>query len=180
MAGASGSIIYLNDDNEESLPDFGKFGVDFLFKYRGFSMLGEFAMTHAKVPGDITQRVRNDGSISRNFNGDVENYVKARMMLGAAYNLQMGYLFSSNTSVDVRYTHIRANTHSFLNNGTFYNRPNYYTIGLSQHFANNYGLKVQASATYVDAAPGSNDINGAGNPITGDEVIARLSSTLAF
>ncbi|WP_445755973.1 hypothetical protein [Polaribacter sp.] len=38
----SGAILYLDANNEESLPDFSKFGIDFLFKYRGFSALGEF------------------------------------------------------------------------------------------------------------------------------------------
>ena len=176
----SGNIIYLNDADEESLPNFGKFGVDFLFKYRGFSMIGEFATTHASVPDDITQRVRNNGTISTTFDGGVENFVKGRMMLGTVYNIQMGYLLPFNTSIDLRYTHLRANTHSFLNNGTFYNRPNYFTFGLSQYFTDNYGLKIQGSLTFVDAASGSNDRRGAGNLITGDEVIARLMTTLAF
>ena len=174
----SGNIIYLNDDNEERLPNFGKLGVDFLFKYRGFSAIGEFATTHASIPDDITQRVRNDGSISRTFTGGVNNLVRGRMMLGTVYNIQLGYLLPSNTSIDLRYTHLRANTHSFLNNGTFYNRPNYFTFGASQYFTDNYGLKIQASITFVDAASGSNDINS--EPITGDEVIARLMTTLAF
>lgn len=180
----SGSILYLNANNEFSLPDYEKIGVDFLFKYRGFSALGEFVTTRAYVPTDITQRIRNDGSITDGFlvNGvqDVENYVKGRMMLGTGVQVQMGYLFKNRFSVDARYTNLTADEHSFLNNATFYNRPNYYTFGLAQHFGKFYGAKVQVSMTYVDVNPGSNDIFGAGSPMTGNEWIFRLITSIAF
>jgi hypothetical protein len=61
---ASGAIIYLDENDQESLPDYTKYGIDFLFKYKGFSALGESIKSTAVVPDDITQRVRNDGSIS--------------------------------------------------------------------------------------------------------------------
>jgi len=178
----SGSILYLNDANEESLPDYTKYGADFMIKYKGFSMLGEYIKTEADVPKDITQRVRNNGSTSTTFdvNGsqDVENYVKGRMMLGTAYNIQFGYLFKNGFSVDGRYTQLEADDNSFLNNGTFYNRPEYYTIGLGKYLARNYGAKIQASYTYVRANPGINDLNG--SPIAGDEWIARLIVTFSL
>ncbi|WP_268224076.1 porin [Sinomicrobium oceani] len=178
----SGSILYLNDRNEEELPDYIKLGVDFMFKYQGFSMLGEYVKGSAKVSKDITQRVRNDGSVSSGFEIDgqqhVANYIKNRMMLGEGYNIQAGYIFTNLISVDARYTHLRADKYSFMNNGTFYNRPNYYTIGVSKYLSRNYGAKIQASFTYVDAAPGSND--NAGNPIDGNEWVGRLILTIGF
>jgi len=178
----SGSILYLNDANEESLPDYTKYGADFMIKYKGFSMLGEYIKTEADVPKDITQRLRNNGSTSTTFdvNGiqDVENYVKGRMMLGTAYNIQLGYLFKNGFSVDGRYTQLEADDNSFLNNGTFYNRPEYYTIGFGKYLARNYGAKIQASYTYVRANPGINDLNG--SPIAGDEWIARLMLTFSL
>lgn len=178
----SGAIIYLNDEGEESLPDFVKFGVDFLFKYRGFSMLGEFVQTSASVPDDITQRVRNDGSVATTFpiNGEenVENYVKNRMMLGKGYNIQAGYIFKNRISIDARYCHLDGDEFSFLNNGTFYNRPNYYTIGLGKFLSRGYGMRIQGSVTYVDAAEGSRDIKG--DPLSGNEWIARVMTTIAF
>ena len=48
-----GDIVFLNSDQEESLPDYQKYGVDFLFKYKGFSMLGEYLNTKANIPSDI-------------------------------------------------------------------------------------------------------------------------------
>ena len=178
----SGAILYLNDADEESLPDYTKYGADFMIKYKGFSVLGEYIKTEADVPTDITQRVRNNGSTSTTFdvNGiqNVENYVKGRMMLGTAYNIQLGYLFKNGFSVDGRYTQLEADDNSFLNNGTFYNRPKYYTIGLGKYLSRNYGAKVQASYTYVKANPGINDLNG--NQIAGDEWIARLMVTFSL
>ena len=100
------------------------------------------------------------------------------MMLGQGYNIQFGYMFKNLVSVDARYCHIEGDDYSFLNNGTFYNRPNYYTLGVSKYFQKSYGFKVQASLTYVDCAPGSNDYTG--TLMSGDEWIGRVMTTFAF
>ncbi|MDY0781428.1 porin [Tenacibaculum sp. IB213877] len=182
----SGTRIYLDENGKESLPNYTKIGADFLFKYQGFSMLGEFVKSYASVPSDITQRILDSGSISTNFeigkdeNGnsiqDVENYVKGRMMLGEGYNIQAGYVFKSGISLDGRFTHLEADEYSFLNNETFYSRPNYYTIGLSKYLGRNYGAKIQTSVTYVDTAINDTD----GNPIDRNELIGRLMLTFSF
>jgi hypothetical protein len=178
----SGAILYLDNNNREMLPDFAKIGIDFLFKYRGFSMIGEYVKTRAYVPEGIAQRVRVDGSTSSSFdvNGiqDIPNYIKGRMMLGTGYNLQMGYLFKNKVSLDARYTHIMADAHSFLNNGTFYNRPNYYTLGLSKMLGRNYGTKIQADVTYVANKGGIN--NSKGLPVSGNELLTRFIMSYAF
>ena len=185
-------LFYLNVNDEESLPDYTKYGVDFLFKYKGFSALGEYIKSTSKVPTDITQRVRTNGTITPDFlapytdgnNGDLNdmiNYVKGRMMLGSAYNIQMGYLFKNGFSVDSRYTHLIADENSFLNNETFYNRPNYYTLGVSKLLGRNYGFKVQASVTYVDGSLGINhDLDTDTPAIFEDEIIFRLITTISF
>ena len=181
----SGRIIYLNANDQESLPDYTKYGVDFLFKYKGFSALGEYIKSSAEVPSDITQRIRNNGSISESFLvnevQDVDSYVKGRMMLGSAYNIQMGYLFKNGFSVDSRYTHLIADENSFLNNETFYNRPNYYTLGIGRLLGRNYGFKVQASVTHVDGSLGINhDLDTNTPAIFEDEIIFRLITTISF
>ncbi len=178
----SGDILYLNDSLQESLPNYTKFGIDFLFKYKGFSMLGEFVSASATVPSDISWRVRNDGTIASTFdvNGvkNVENYVKGRMMLGQGYNLQAGYIFRKLYSIDARYTHLKADEYSFLNNGTFYNQPNHYTLGISKYLTKGYGFKIQTSLTYSELAIGSNDIYG--QPVSGGEWTYRLITSIAF
>ena len=99
-------------------------------------------------------------------------------MLGEAYNIQGGYIFKSGISIDGRYTHLKADENSFLNNATFYNRPNYYTIGISKYLSRNYGAKIQADWTYIDGSKGIN--NNAGELIPGNEHLARIMLTFAF
>jgi hypothetical protein len=181
----SGSIIYLNEFGQQSLPDYTKYGIDFLFKYNGFSALGEYIKSSSTVPTNIIERVRNDGSTSSSFlvNGiqDVESYVNGRMMLGEAYNIQMGYLFKSGITIDSRYTHLKADDNSFLNNATFYNRPNYYTLGIGKLLGRNYGAKIQGSITLVDGSLGVNhDNDNATDPVFKDELLFRLITTISF
>ena len=181
----SGSILYLNELGQQSLPDYTKYGIDFLFKYNGFSALGEYVKSSSTVPTDIIERVRNDGSTSSSFlvNGvqDIESYVKGRMMLGEAYNIQMGYLFKSGITIDSRYTHLKADDNSFLNNATFYNRPNYYTLGIGKLLGRNYGAKIQGSITFVDGSLGVNhDNDTATDSVFKDELLFRLITTISF
>ena len=181
----SGSILYLDESGQQSLPDYTKYGIDFLFKYNGFSALGEYIKSSSTVPTNIIERVRNDGSTSSSFlvNGvqDIESYVNGRMMLGEAYNIQMGYLFKSGITIDSRYTHLKADNNSFLNNATFYNRPNYYTLGIGKLLGRNYGAKIQGSITLVDGSLGVNhDNDTATDPVFKDELLFRLITTISF
>jgi len=200
----SGRIVYLNDvngngaldDGEERLPDYAKFGIDFMFKYKGFSVIGEyhksFASNIAKdinlrsdIYGDdvsvLTDRFRGRvNPTSSNFRDYMpQEYVRRQMMLGEAYNIQAGYLFKNGLSVDARYTHINADTHSFLNNATFFNRPDYYTIGLSKYLNRSYGAKIQASYTWINAGE-FGIFNNQSEVLPGDEGLFRLILTLAF
>ncbi len=179
---ASGTILYLNKDFETRLPNYQKMGMDVLFKFKGFSLLAEWMNGRATVPNDIRYRVRTDGTTSSSFliNGieDMTNYVKSRMILGSVYNVQGGYIFKKKYSIDARYTHFDAATFSFLNNATIYNRPNYYTLGLTKFFNRSYGLKIQAAFTYVDAALGALDIKG--NVIQKNEYLTHVIATFSF
>ncbi len=200
----SGRIVYLNDvndngvldDGEERLPDYAKFGIDFMFKYKGFSVLGEYHKSFAtNIANDINLRSDIYGPdvsvLTDSFRGRVnptsdnfrdyttKEYVRRQMMLGEAYNIQAGYLFKNGFSIDARYTHINSDTNSFLNNGAFFNRPNFYTLGVSKYLSRSYGAKIQASYTYVEAGEfGVFNNDSELNP--GDEGIFRLILTLSF
>ncbi len=178
----SGQILYLDVNNKELLPDYSKFGIDFLFKYKGYSVLGEYINASSRVPNGITQRVRTDGTTSPDFlvNGiqDVEKYINGRMMVGKGYNIQGGYIFKNNISIDGRFAHLEPEANSFLNNATFYNRSHYYTLGITKYLARNYGAKIQLDCTYINAKPGSTSVNAL--PIKGDEILTRLMTTISF
>ncbi|MES2389792.1 MAG: porin, partial [Bacteroidota bacterium] len=178
----SGQVLYRDSLGKEALPDYAKFGADFLFKFRGFTMLGEYVNANAIVPATITQRVRNDGTVSTAFlvNGvqNVSDYVKGRIITGSAVNVQAGYLFSSGISVDGRFTRMMPATNSFLTNGTFYNRSKYYTVCVGKYLSRNYGAKLQASFTYTKAEPGT--LSVLGTTITGNELSGALQLTIAL
>ena len=155
----NGDFIYytLNGtDTSYQLPDFFKFGADILFKYRGFSLIGEFVQTKAFIPDGITHRndrYNNPNNLTTNFRTySPADYVRTQMMLGSGLNLQAGYIFKSLFSIDGRFTSLRPDELSFLNNSLFYNRNKYYEIGVSKFFTKNYTFKLQASYRIIDDA----------------------------
>lgn len=180
----SGTILYLDSNNQETLPDYVKLGADFLFKYQGFSLLGEYVNATSRFNSDITQRVRNNGSISDSFTDEnnvpieIQKYVSGRMILGDAFNIQGGYVFKNNVSVDGRFSHIKPEANSFLNNATFFNRSHFYTLGITKFLSRGYGAKIQMDCTYINAKQGSNGLNG--SPINGNEIIGRIMTTITF
>ncbi len=178
----SGIILYLDSLGNETLPDYQKIGVDFLFKYRGFSVLGEYVKSSATVPGAIKQRVRTDGTSASTFlvNGiqDIPNYVKGRMILGEGFNIQAGYLFLNGFELNARFTQVKPDDNSFLNNPTFFNRPEYYSICASKYFGRNYGAKIQASLTYNKAETGT--LSVVDTPIIGNEISGSVMLTISL
>lgn len=173
-----GAILYLDENDKEALPDYLKLVADFQFKYMGFSLLGEFAKSWAKVPSSITQRVRNDGTTSTDFDGNTKDYIKARMMLGTGYNIQAGYMFRNGFSIDARYTHFNPDEHSFMNNELYFNRNNFYEIGVSKYLTKTYAIKLQASVVFVDNEPGSKNINSV--VIDGNETVFQTMIQISF
>ena len=152
-----GAILYLDANLDPLLPNYAQVGVDGLLKYRGFSLLAEWIQAQAYVPEGIAYRVRNDGSVASTFEidgvNDVSAYVRNRMMTGSGFNVQAGYVLPSNWSVDVQATQLNPADFSFLRNGAFYDRPQYYTIGFTHYASRWYGLKHQLSATWNAVGP---------------------------
>ena len=105
------------------------------FKYRGFSIMAEYADRDADDP----VAKNSDDSLT----GDVVN-------IGNATNIQMGYIMPSNLSVTGRYTNI-----NFDSIVTSNNKLTQYTLGLSKYVAK-HKLKVQTDITYEDSVS-SND-----------------------
>ncbi len=182
----SGSILYLDSSGREALPDYQKFGIDFMAKYRGIMLMGEYLKATATVPGSINQRVRNDGSTATTFpvatsTGEVQDiaaYVKNRMILGSGLTLQGGYFFRNGLSLDARFARLVPAKYSFLTNPTFYNRSEYYTLGASYYLGRNYGAKVQASATLIQ--PKGDASTPTGERISSKEISAILMFTFSL
>jgi hypothetical protein len=176
---SSGDILYLDADQRHALPDYGKFVADFLFKYRGFYLLGEYAKTWADVPDDIVYRVRNDGTLATTFDGGVENYVKGRMMLGSGLNVEASYLFPRLlASAGARYTRLFPDENSYLNNTLYYNRNSVYEISAAKYLTRSHAVKIQASLAFVDAGEGSRDAHD--RVITGNETMFQCLLQVSF
>ncbi len=156
----NGTILYKALDSKPNgydLPSMGKLTADFMFKYRGFSLLGEFAKTWAYVPSSIAVRVRADGTTTTTFpvdpatgeNGtgpdDMDAYVRNRMMLGTGYNLQGGYMLRSLWSIDARYSHFDPDKYSYMRNNMYYMRNDIYDLGVTKYLTKSYAAKIQAT-----------------------------------
>ncbi|MDR0766102.1 MAG: porin [Odoribacteraceae bacterium] len=175
----SGDILYMDAEQRYSLPGYGKFVADFLFKYRGLYLLGEYARTWADVPGDIAYRVREDGSLATTFDGGVDAYVKGRMMLGSGINIEASYLFPRLlASAGARFTRLFPDEHSYLNNTLYYNRNTVYELSAAKYTSRSHAVKLQASVARVAAGEGNRDV--AGNVFTGPEILFQCLLQVSF
>ena len=103
--------------------------MDAMFKYKGFSLMAEYADRDAEDPF----AKNSDGSLT----GDI-------VQVGTGFNLQSGYLLSKTVEVSGRYTNI-----SLDKNITGKGAENQYTLGLSKYIAG-HSLKVQTDVSYTD------------------------------
>ncbi|MCK0161041.1 porin [Allomuricauda sp. F6463D] len=110
---------------------------DVMFKYRGFSFMGEFANRDA------------DNPIALNSNGTQTGDV---VQVGKGLNLQSGYLFTNNWEVSARFTSVKLDY-----NITGANPEEQYTLGLSK-FIVGHKLKVQTDFSYLNVDNGLDEL----------------------
>ncbi|MEH6679734.1 MAG: porin [Sediminicola sp.] len=101
---------------------------DLMFKYRGFSLMGEYALRNADDP------------IAKNSDGTETGDV---VQEGSGSNLQAGYLFDNNWEVSMRQTHISWDDEA-VGNGD----ETQYTFGISKYLVG-HKLKVQTDLSYL-------------------------------
>lgn len=102
--------------------------IDAMFKYKGFSFMGEYAYRNANDP------------IAKNSDGTETGDV---VWVGNGLNLQSGYLLTNNWEVSGRFTNIDLDTTI-----TGRNLENQYTLGLSKYIVG-HKLKVQTDLSYL-------------------------------
>jgi hypothetical protein len=111
--------------------------VDAMFKYQGFSLMGEYANRDAKDP------------IAKNSDGTPTGDV---VQVGNGINLQAGYLFPSNWEVAGRFTNIKLDEAL-----TGANPEAQYTLGLSKYIVG-HKLKVQTDLSYLSVDNGTDEL----------------------
>jgi len=128
--GNLGSFFFGDDKNYKTLYT----GIaDLMFKYKGFSLMGEFAIRGTDGRNPILYYA--DGSKAGTY------------FTGSAISVDAGYLCKSNYEFAVRYTKLRT-SHSAVGND-----ENQYVLGFSKYIAG-HSLKVQSDIGYqqIDGA----------------------------
>jgi len=113
--------------------------VDAMFKYKGFSFMGEYANRDAKDP------------IAKNSDGTETGDV---VRVGNGVNLQAGYLLRKNWEIAARYSDI-----NFDQEITGRNPVDQYTLGLSKYIVG-HKLKVQSDFSYLSVQDGVDSVLG--------------------
>ncbi|MBK7343628.1 MAG: FmdC precursor [Saprospiraceae bacterium] len=117
--------------------------VDGIFKYRGFSLLSEYAyrtvtdMDIPDEPADYPVELIDDNN---------RTYTT-----GYGIMVQSGYLFKNNWEVACRYTYVKPDA------GQSFNETTEYTLGVSKYFVGN-SLKIQSDIS-LSESPGMSDPN---------------------
>lgn len=137
-----GDFLLYGTDGDINLPDYTQVYIDILMKYKGFSLLAEYA--DASVDG-IGVAFVDEASTTLLAPGEISQ----RLALGESYNVQLGYVLQSGWSLDVR---AQSSTPEFDTVPDSVLRDySSYTLGVSKYFkANN--LKMQAAFTSIDYA----------------------------
>jgi hypothetical protein len=111
--------------------------IDLMFKFNGFSLMGEYAERDSSDP------------IAKNSDGTPTGAV---VQVGKGINLQGGYLFPSNWEVSGRYTNIKLDETI-----TGANPQTQYTLGLSKYIVG-HKLKVQTDLSFLSEEGGPDQL----------------------
>lgn len=126
---------YMVNDTGFFKTDISTLFLDAMFKYQGFSLMGEYGHRSA------------DDAFAKNSNGTLTGDA---VNIGDGFNLQAGYLFPSNFQVVGRYTTID------LDDQITEVMENQYTFALSKYIVK-HKLKVQTDLSYTDMNLGLDD-----------------------
>jgi phosphate-selective porin OprO/OprP len=111
--------------------------VDAMFKFNGFSFMGEYA---DRTAGDAFAK-NSDGTLT----GD-------KVEIGKAINLQSGYLFKNNYEIAARYTQIDLDK-TISNKGA----QKQTTLGISKYIVG-HKLKIQTDVSYLGVENGTDEV----------------------
>lgn len=127
-------------------PDYRQLYGDVLIKYRGFSLLGEYAISTATGLEDMYTTVTSDALLPT----EISEYLN----LGTAFNIQLGYVTQWDYALDLRYSQVNQEFEENLS--SLVRNSNAYSIGISKYFVGN-ALKVHGGFTSLQR-DGSNRV----------------------
>lgn len=127
--------LYMVNDMGFYHTDINPIFIDAMFKFNGFSFMGDYANRTGK------------DHIAKNSDGTLTDQV---VQVGNGQNLQTGYLFKNNWEISGRYTNIKLDE-----NITGRNPASQCTFGLSKYIVE-HKLKVQTDLSYLNLDGGTN------------------------
>ena len=133
--GFAGNYMFNNDGDALYETDQTTIFVDAMFKYKGFSFMGEYAKRSA---GDEIA-INSDGTLATDADGNQTGDI---VLTGNAVNLQAGYLFKSNYEIAARFTTLD------FEDVTGGLPTAQYTLGVNK-FVVGHKLKVQSDISYT-------------------------------
>lgn len=128
--------FFKNADGDYLGKDLNVFFADLMFKYRGFSLMSEYA--HKRTGDGVPEVTDAAGTLVGTF------------FTGRGVNTQLGYMLPSNWELAGRYTTINP----FANVSS---DEKQYTFGISK-FISGHKLKVQTDFTYIDIVSGNDNL----------------------
>jgi hypothetical protein len=140
-------FMFYDANGFNELPSYSQVFIDLLIKYKGFSLLAEYANASANgLDQNYTDQAGQDILIP----GQISSF----LVLGDSYNVQTGYVTKNGYGFDARFgsstPEFRGVSDSVLDD------MDSYTFGLSKYFKGN-NLKLQASYTNISKASSSYD-----------------------
>lgn len=140
-----GNFLLYNANGSHNLPDYSQIYIDFLLKYQGFSVLGEYANTSAS---NLNKTYTDKDGKELLIPTQISEY----LFLGNSFNIQTGYVTKKGFSFDARY---ESTTPEFKTNGnSLLKDSSAFSLGISKYFDNN-NLKIQTSYTNRSIASGN-------------------------
>ncbi|WP_185154673.1 hypothetical protein [Dysgonomonas sp. 511] len=134
-----GDFALYTKEGKEKLPDYRKLYADIMFKYQGFSLLGEYGNTSAARLAGLYTASNQTGQL---VPGEISSYLN----LGDSYNIQMGYALRNGFALDLRYTKVKP---EFKESNSLLQDMSAYDATLSKYFVDNR-LKIQGGFSYLD------------------------------
>ncbi|NME71644.1 porin family protein [Flammeovirga aprica] len=141
-----GDFQLFDENGKEKFPNYGKFYIDLLLKYKGISFSADFVNSFAYSKKDIYSSPQ---AVIR-FTGEE---VSSKYVLGTAFNAQADYLFSNQWGINIRYTTLMPEYENY--DQSILQKEDWYTLGVGKYFKGD-ALKIQAMGSFIDGKDSTN------------------------
>ena len=130
-----GDFILYDDSGDELFPDYSQLFLDLNLKYRGFSLVLEYADAFASG----LDQIYTDPNA---FNLLIPQQISEYLVVGDSQGIQFGYFTKNGISIDLIYENLNPEFDSYLS--SVLRKSSNMGVGVSKYLAGN-NLKIQAS-----------------------------------